>query len=181
MSQEQPAGASQPSGPTFDDAQLNYALEQIRGEQSLMMGTLAGMLAALAGAVAWALITALTKFQIGWMAIGVGFLVGIAIRKFGNGIDKSFGVVGALLALLGCVLGNLLAVCGIIAIDQEIGIFDVLSMLNLAAVQELMVATFNPMDLVFYAIAVYQAYRLSFRQLTQQDLAARISGQANMS
>jgi hypothetical protein len=36
---------------------------------------------------------------------------------------------------------------------------------------ELLVATFSPMDLLFYGIAVYEGYHLSFRQVTDQELA----------
>ncbi len=32
-----------------------------------------------------------------------------------------------------------------------------------------MVATFSPIDLLFYGIAVYEGYRLSFRELTERD------------
>jgi hypothetical protein len=31
-------------------------------------------------------------------------------------------------------------------------------------------ATFNPMDLLFYGIAVYEGYRFSFREITKKDL-----------
>jgi hypothetical protein len=33
-----------------------------------------------------------------------------------------------------------------------------------------MQATFNPMDLLFYGIGVYEGYRFSFRQVSQADL-----------
>ena len=176
MSEEpgtQPAGSAEPS---FDAAHVEHAIEQFRGEQNIAMGVAAGAVAAILGAAAWAVVTVLTKYQIGWMAVGVGFLVGIAVRTFGKGLDRIFGIIGAVLALLGCALGNLLAVCGMIAAEQELAFGDVVSQLNLERINELMVATFSPMDLLFYGIAVYEGYKLSFRQLTQQDIAARITG-----
>ena len=39
-----------------------------------------------------------------------------------------------------------------------------------------MVASFSPFDLLFYGIAVYEGYKLSFRQLTERDLMEKISG-----
>ena len=33
-----------------------------------------------------------------------------------------------------------------------------------------MVATFSPMDLLFYGIAVYEGYKFSFRQVGPEDL-----------
>ena len=47
-----------------------------------------------------------------------------------------------------------------------------------AIAKEIMVATFSPMDLLFYGIAVYEGYRLSFRRLTRDDLAAALSQQS---
>ena len=70
------------------------------------MAALAGLAAAFVGAIAWAIVTVTTKYQLGIMAIAVGLLVGLALR-LGNG-GKAFGILGACLALFGCVLGNFL-------------------------------------------------------------------------
>jgi hypothetical protein len=162
--------------PQIDPAQVEIALQELRSEQNLTLGIIGGIVAALAGAAVWAVVTVTTGFQIGWMAVGVGFLVGIAVRTLGKGMDTTFGIAGAILALLGCLLGNLFAVCGMIASQQEMGFFDVLSQLNLQLVGELMVATFSPMDLLFYGIAIYDGYKLSFRQVSEEELVRRISG-----
>lgn len=168
--------AATTSSPTFDAAQVQYALGQLRSEQNLTMGILAGAVAAFIGAGAWATITIVTNFQIGWMAVGVGFLVGFAVQKFGKGIDKSFAVAGAVLALFGCVLGNLLTACGLVASAQQVSFLSVLSQLTPSSIAALMGATFSPMDLLFYGIAVYEGYKLSMRRLTEQELSSRIAG-----
>lgn len=86
-----------------EEAEVLEAFEQLDYEQNLPMGVVAGLIGALVGAALWAWITVLTDAQIGWMAIAVGFLVGLAVRIFGKGLDKVFGIVGAVLSLLGCV------------------------------------------------------------------------------
>jgi len=149
---------------------LQAAMQRIRGEQNLMLAVIAGGAAALAGACVWAMITVMTHYQIGWMAVGVGFLVGFAVKTFGKGIDRSFGIVGAVWSLLGCAAGNLLTVVGTIAREQNIPIMNILEKLDLEIIANLMQATFNPMDVLFYGIAVYEGYRFSFRQLSQADL-----------
>jgi hypothetical protein len=149
---------------------LQAALQRLRSEQNLVLAVLAGGAAALLGACVWAAITFATSFQIGWMAVGVGFLVGYAVRTFGKGIDKSFAIVGAVWSLAGCAVGNLLSVIGVISKHQNIPFFDILEKLNPEIVANLMQATFSPMDLLFYGIAVYEGYRFSFRQITQADL-----------
>ena len=113
--EESPVGAEEIS---IDPAQLQHALENPRSEQNLLLGVLAGAVWALVGATLWAVVTAATGYQIGYMAVAVGFFVGFAMRHFGKGIDSTFGVVGAGLALLGCALGNLFAVCAVLS-EQE--------------------------------------------------------------
>jgi len=170
-SQGVPTGQSR----QVDPDELALVLQRLRSEQNLGLGTITGAAAAAIGAAAWAAVTVLTHYQIGWMAVGVGFLVGLAVRTFGKGVDRVFGFVGAGLALLGCLVGNLLAVCGMVARQEALGFLEVLSRLDTQIVQELMIATFSPMDLLFYGIAVYEAYKLSFRQLSAADPAKRVS------
>jgi hypothetical protein len=160
----------QPAETTVDPLILQAAIQRLRSEQNLVLAVLAGGVAALLGASVWAAITFTTSFQIGWMAVGVGFLVGYAVRIFGKGIDKSFAIVGAAWSLAGCAAGNLLSVIGVISKHQNIPFFDILDKLKPEIVASLMQATFNWMDLLFYGIAVYEGYRFSFRPITQADL-----------
>jgi len=67
------------------------------------------------------------------------------------------------LSLLGCAGGNLLAICGVIARQEGVPFLELVSRLDPGVAQGLMVATFSPMDLLFYGIAVWEGYRLSFR------------------
>ena len=74
--------------------------EKLKLEQNLPMGIASGAGAATVGAAVWALVTVGTGYQIGWMAVGVGFLVGYSIRFFGKGIDPIFGVIGGAFIIL---------------------------------------------------------------------------------
>jgi hypothetical protein len=155
---------------TVDQAKAEALIHEIRARQSLTMGIAGGAVAACIGATIWAAITVATNMQIGWMSLGVGFLVGGAVRLLGKGIDKPFGYAGAALSLVGCLLGNLLSVYAILAQQEGLSYAYVLTHVNLAAIPELMKVTFDPMDLLFYAIAVYEGYRFSFRRVTQTDI-----------
>ena len=128
---------------------------------SLPTALVAGCVAAGLGAVAWALITVWTNMQIGWMAVGVGFLVGYAVRIFGKGSDATFQVLGAVLSLVGCLAGNLLAVCAMLSEQEQIPFFRILTQLAPAQIVGLMVDTFSAMDLLFYGIAIYEGYKVS--------------------
>lgn len=90
-------------------------LENLKRYQNFGYALVGGMLAVLISAVLWALVTVSIKYQIGYMAIGVGFLVGFAVRFFGIGFERKFGILGGFLALLGCLLGNLFGYVGLSA------------------------------------------------------------------
>ena len=162
--------------PEIDPAMIEVAFQKFETEENLTGGFLAGTVAALVGAGAWALVTILTGYQIGFMAIGVGFLVGLAVQFAGKGISKIFGVMGAGLALVGCLLGNFFTVVHFIAEAQQLGYFETLSRIKPAGIPELMMITFSPMDLIFYAIAVYEGFKLSFRKITHEEIRAAITG-----
>ncbi len=128
---------------------------------SLPAALVAGSVAAAAGAMVWAAVTVFTGMQIGWMAVGVGFLVGFAVRRFGKGSDPTFQILGAVLSLAGCLAGNLLAVCAFASRQQDLPLMGVLAGLTPGLAIQLIVETFSGMDLLFYGIAVYEGYSFS--------------------
>lgn len=153
----------------IDQARFQMLMQKVKDNQNLSLGIIGGAIAAAIGATLWAIITAVTNFQIGWMAVGVGFLVGFAVRICGKGMDRIFGIMGGVLSLLGCLAGNLFTVCIVVSRHQNIPLLDLLSRLNPEIAVRLMTATFSPMDLLFYGIAVYEGYRFSFRILSKAD------------
>jgi hypothetical protein len=130
-------------------------------DQNLPIGLVAGLAAAAIGAGLWALVTVVTGYQIGWMAVGVGFLVGWAVRIAGKGTTSTFQVLGAALALGGCLVGNLLTICVVASRKFEISPTEMVLRLTPDFVVDVMSATFSPIDLLFYALAIYAGYRYS--------------------
>ena len=140
------------------DPQSQVIVEQ-RG--NLVLGVLGGLVAAAVGACIWAVITLTTGYQIGFMAIGVGFLVGIAVRQLGRGSSPVFGVAGAALALAGCLVGNLLTIVGYVVREQGIPFSQALHVLEPGTAINALVETGSPIDLLFYGIAIYEGFKLS--------------------
>ncbi len=110
-------------------------------------------------------------YQIGYMAIAVGFVVGFAIRFAGKGIDKVFGVTGAILALFGCLTGNFFSQIAFGADYLEMSYTDVLSAVlsEPSLIKDIMVDSFSPMDVVFYGIAIFAGYRYSFHDINSTE------------
>lgn len=130
-------------------------------EDSLPMALLAGLVAAAAGAAVWALVTVFTGLKIGWVAVGIGFLVGYAVRRFGKGSSPSYQMLGAVLSLLGCLAGNLLVVCVFASRNEDLPLMTILAGMTPTLAVRLIVETFSAMDLLFYGLAVYEGYKFA--------------------
>jgi antitoxin component YwqK of YwqJK toxin-antitoxin module len=153
------------------------AINKLKVHQDFYYALAGGIVAALISAVIWAVVTVGTQVQIGFMAIGVGLLVGYAVRFFGAGIDQKFGFLGAFLSLLGCLTGNLFSQVGFIAQSQSLGYFETLTYLNVGLIIDILVESFNPLDLLFYGIAIFEGYKLSFRKVSTREIITLQSGQ----
>ncbi len=140
------------------------ASEQKRLGKNLPAAIIAATLAAFVGAGLWASITILTSFQYGVMAIVVGLLVGYAVQFFGKGTDEIFGIVGALFALFGCFLGNMLTVCYSLSIELGVLFLVVVLRPDFDILIEKMTNWFGFVDILFYGIAIYEGYRFSFKK-----------------
>ncbi len=128
-------------------------------QNSIIKGLLGGLVAAVAAAAVWAAITVITNYQIGFLAIGVGFLVGYAVRVMGKGNTPVFSVMAAGLALLGCALGNLWS--AIVFIGKEGGqdAMAAVQGFDYAVSFDVLKLTASPMDFLFYGLAIWQAYK----------------------
>lgn len=130
-------------------------------DQNLPMAIAGGFIASFACIIIWTLITVITKYQIGYMAIGVGFAIGFAIQKFGKSSGMLLGILGAALALFTCFFGNFFSYIYLISQEYSVGFFEVLSDMDLESCILLTKETFQPMDAVFYLIAIYTGFKYS--------------------
>ena len=158
------------SGSSINADVLQARIDNLKLEQNLGLGMIGGAVGGLVGAMIWAAVTYLTEYQIGWLALGVGFLVGLGVRYLGRGIDTMFGVAGGVIALFSVVLGNFLTALGYVAKAYEMGFLEVLQQFDYTLTFELMKVTLTPMDVLFYGLAIYAGYRYSFRKISRAEL-----------
>ena len=149
--------------PDLEAMDHETALAHLRAQQRFGLAIAAGLGSALAGAVLWALVVYLTGYQIGLIAIAVGALVGFAVREAGRGVDMKFGILGAVCAALGWVLGTIMVDVAMVAQFENLPFLEVLGQLDAGKMVALLQATSDAMDLLFLAIAVYEGYRFAFR------------------
>lgn len=146
-------------------------LDALRKEQNLPMALLAGSSSGILAAILWAAITVSTEYQIGFMAIAIGALVGFAIRYAGKGVDPIFGIFGGLIAVFSCVLGNFFSIIGLVASYENLGYVETLLLFDYSQFLPVMQETFGAIDLLFYGFAAFEGYKFSFRRFTEKGLS----------
>lgn len=145
-------------------------LEKFKSEQNYPKALITGVVVGLIGAFLWGVITVVTEYQIGYMALAIGAGVGFSMRYTGKGMDQIFGISGAVIAFLSCLLGNFFSIIGFVANVEGLGYFETFILFNYSQLIPIMREAFSPMDLFFYAIAAYEGYKFAFRTFTEKDL-----------
>ncbi|MFV5998181.1 hypothetical protein ACNPQM_38880 [Streptomyces sp. NPDC056231] len=120
------------------------------------LGLLAAVVAMVVAAGVYGAIIGATKHQIGYAAVGVGFLIGFAAGKVG-GRNPALPVLSAVLALVSVYFGQLLGEAMIAAKELPVTVselfFDHFGLLN-----EAWKADADPLTFVFIAIAAFAAF-----------------------
>lgn len=139
--------------------------ERLKAEQNFPMAVLGGVLASIICVFIWAIITIATKYQISYMAMGVGVAVGFTIQKFGKGLTPVYGILGAGLAFIACFFGNIISYTCFIADQYEsYSYLEAISNLNWDISMSIAIETFQPMDVLFYGLAIYTGYMFSIKR-----------------
>jgi len=146
------------------------ATEALKKQQNYPAAILTGIVAGFICALIWAVVSISTGYQIGLLAVGIGFAVGISMGVVGKGVDQIFGITGGAIALLSCVLGNFFTIIGMYADYEGLGYIETLMMFDYSQTINIMAETFSAMDVLFYAIAIFEGYKYSFRKLTEKDI-----------
>lgn len=152
--------APAPTPPAAETAPLSFTAP-VAAPSNFGLGLLAGSVAALVGAAAWAGITVVTNMRIGYVAVGVAFLVGLAVRYCGRGTTIVYGVTGAVLALLGCLLGDVLSAVGSYSIAENAPFFATLRHIDLAVAVDIIKEGSTPITYVIYGFAVFCGFKYS--------------------
>ncbi|MFM9594880.1 hypothetical protein ACKI1J_30025 [Streptomyces scabiei] len=145
---QQPAAAVPPPAP--------FALPAASFGGSLVMGLVAAVVTALVTAGVYGAIVGATEYEIGYAAVGVGFLIGFVAGRIG-GAGPVLPVVSALLSVGAVYLGQLIGIAMIGADELDVSAtslfvdhFDVLT--------DGWSETADPMTFLFLGIGAFAAF-----------------------
>ncbi|MEV5530300.1 hypothetical protein [Streptomyces prunicolor] len=123
---------------------------------TMVLGLLTAVAAALVAAGIYGVVIGTTKHEIGWAAVGVGFVIGLAAGRLG-GRNPVLPVFSAVLALGAVYLGQLIGEA-MIGADQLGVSFSKVFFDHFDVVQEAWKADSDPLTFVFFAIAAFAAF-----------------------
>jgi hypothetical protein len=162
---------------TPEDLERGRAL--VLARQSLLRGGVAGAVAAAIGGGVWAGIALVSHYELGYLAIGIGFIVGAAVRYFGAARSPIFGGLSAILSLGGLLTGKILIMLGFFiqgAIREGSSFGEALDALPWESLPLFFQASFAPMDLLFYGLALWCGWKYGWRPVSIEEAQAARDG-----
>ncbi|MER6061661.1 hypothetical protein ABT167_10655 [Streptomyces sp. NPDC001792] len=157
--QQAPAGAPQspqPGGPAGQPGAFAPPAPSAPARNNLVLGLVAAVVAAVAAAALYGVIIGATKHEIGYAAVGVGFVVGVAAGKAG-GRNPVLPIAAVVLSLASVYFGQLVGeamigakVSGLSFTQVFFDHFDI--------VQKAWKEDSDPLTFLFFAIAGFAAF-----------------------
>ncbi|MBL4643081.1 MAG: hypothetical protein JKY44_05760, partial [Flavobacteriaceae bacterium] len=80
------------------------------------------------------------------------------------------GYLGASIALLSCMLGNIFGIVGFVANAEGLGYIETFLGLDYSLLPTIMADSFSVIDLLFYGFAIFEGYKYSFRKITEEEI-----------
>jgi len=122
----------------------------------VLMPAVAALLAAIVGAVVWALIIVLAEYELGIIAWGIGILTAFAVSFFSPKITPVQQIIAVIASLIGIALGKFTAYSYILN-DGMDGLF---SSDSFTFFTDNIIELSAPMDILFIVLAVVTAWQL---------------------
>jgi hypothetical protein len=142
-------------------AEIERQMQAETENPNLILAVLAGLAAAAVGTLVWYGVIVITNYQVGIIAAGIGWLVGIAV-VFGSGRKRgpALQAISVIITLVALVISEYLIVRHFVIEDlTELGFTDFVLLLPLDEMFELVVDGIRAdlLTLVFWAIALFAA------------------------
>lgn len=127
-----------------------------------ILSIILGLALGIVGAAIWALITKVTGYNLGIIAIVVGFLVAFGFRLGGLTSNMTMGIIAAVIAFFSVLLGNVFTIFMQVADYFDVSLLEVVQLFDYAKLPEVILESSSPIDLLFYFIALSTAFKGSY-------------------
>jgi len=158
-----PGGHSQPDA--ADGARLIHA-------QSIRHAVVAALIVIILFASIWAMLSVALGRVYPWLALLLGFLVGYAVQRGGQGVDWRFPVLAASFAFIGAIFGNIVVAAAYTAGEFETGTFTILRNVTTYTWPVFFDEVMTAADFVFALFSAGIAAYFANRRLTRREFQA---------
>ncbi|MCC5946003.1 MAG: hypothetical protein JJT94_13815 [Bernardetiaceae bacterium] len=136
-----------------------------KSKQNLLLGIVGGVIAMIIGVVLWAESSLwVSEHRYAYMSILLGLLVGLGVRFLGKGHSVNFGIVAVLLVIIGSFVGNIFSALAPIADAFGMNYLEIMTSFDFQYLLGFLQDRFVYPDIAFYALAIFFAYRFSFKK-----------------
>jgi hypothetical protein len=137
--------------------------------QSVRNAITASLITVIVFSILWSMISTLIGSIYPWMAMIMGILVGIAVRRAGFGLDWRFPLIAAVFAMIGALVGNIVVAAAFTAPQLGTDTFTVLRSLTAFTWPVFFDEVMTPADLVFALFAAGLAAFFATRRLSREQ------------
>lgn len=95
-------------------------------DQSVANAIYSGLIAVILFSILWAMASTLLNRIFPWLTLLLGALVGLAVRRAGNGLDWRFPLLAAIITVGGALLGNVVVAAAFTAAELDTSTLHVL-------------------------------------------------------
>ena len=118
------------------------------------------------------LLTSLTGRVFAWMTVLLGWMIGMAVRRAGRGVDWPFPLLAGAAALLGSVVGNIVLAASVTAAQYGTGTLHVLQAVTSLTWPVFFEEVWNIGDSFYAVLSSGLAAFLAPRRLTRSQFYA---------
>jgi len=145
---------------------------RILAEQSLLRAFTGGLAVAFVLCWTWAVFSASSGRILPWFSVLIGALIGLAVQRFGRGLDWRYPLLAAVLACTAAYFGNLMI--GVVETGRyiEASPLRVFGGLSFETMRNFFSVTLSPIDHIYAFCAAGVAAFLANRRLNRREVLA---------
>jgi len=152
--------------PTPEEARRLLAAQSVRN------AIMASVITVIVFSILWSMISTLIGSIYPWMAMLMGGLIGLAVRRAGFGLDWRFPVIAAVFAVIGALVGNIVVAAAFTAPQLGTDTLTVLRNLTALTWPVFFDEVMTPADIVYALFAAGLAAFFANRRLSREQYLA---------
>lgn len=135
-----------------------YNKRALTRNERFINALLAGIATTIGLTIAYGLFSTLLRFEFQVVYLGLGYVIGMAIQKAGRGVQIQFSILGAVLAVICFIFGDMISIFGF-SVFTNLDFFFLAFRVTLQSLLSVNVSSL--LSLLFRVGGVYLAYTTS--------------------